>query len=159
MRQNKYELRISILFIFKHCFMLSFSPYPILLITFNTMLVASSERIFFYVSPFAGFFFSDKFLLQEFRWEIVTPPPVISNGPSLSTDKISFSVVVVLVSESKALYCFGERIHWFNFVCGRNTRRKTDSSEKFFYKCGFKNIQEGTLRSNDATATRTSLKN
>ena len=39
--------------------MLPFSPYPILLITLNTMLVASSDRIFFsffYLSPFAGFF-------------------------------------------------------------------------------------------------------
>ena len=55
------------------------------------MLVAYSEIIFvFYLSPFAGFFLG-KFLLQELFWEIVSPPPVISNGPSLSTDKISFS--------------------------------------------------------------------
>ena len=47
--------------------MLPFSPYPILLITFNTMLDASSERIFFfYLSPLAGFSFLDKFLLQDF---------------------------------------------------------------------------------------------
>ena len=58
MRQNKYELRISILFIFKHCFMLPFSPYPILLITLNTMLVASSDRIFFFFAyhPSQDFF-------------------------------------------------------------------------------------------------------
>ena len=97
MRQNKYELRISILFIFRDCFMLPFSPYPILLITFNTMLDASSERIFFfYLSPLAGFSFLDKFLLQDFFLGgegegIFTPPPVISNSPSLSTEKISFS--------------------------------------------------------------------
>ena len=46
--------------------MLPFSPYPILLITLNAMLVASSERIFFfYVSPFTGLFL-DKFSLQDF---------------------------------------------------------------------------------------------
>ena len=57
MRQNKYELRISILFVFKHCFMLPFSPYPILLITLNTMLVASSDRIFFFTyHPSQDFF-------------------------------------------------------------------------------------------------------
>ena len=80
--------------------MLPFSPYPILLITFNTMLDASSERIFFfYLSPLAGFSFLDKFLLQDFFFGggggegegIFTPPPVISNSPSLSTEKISFS--------------------------------------------------------------------
>ena len=43
------------------------------------------------------------------------------------------------------------------FVCGWNTRRKADSSENI-YKCGFKNIQVGTLRSNEVTTTRTSLK-
>ena len=67
--------------------MLPFSPYPILLTTLNAMLVASSERIFFNVSPFAGFFLY-KFSLQEFFFfgggGIVTSPPVISNGPSLS---------------------------------------------------------------------------
>ena len=59
MRQNKYELRISILFVFKHCFMLPFSPYPILLITLNTMLVASSDRIslFFSYHPSQDFLF------------------------------------------------------------------------------------------------------
>ena len=46
--------------------MLPFSPYAILLITLNAMLVASSERIFFfYVSPFTGLFL-DKFSLQDF---------------------------------------------------------------------------------------------
>ena len=45
--------------------MLPFSAYPILLTTLNAMLVASSERIFFNVSPFAGFFLY-KFSLQEF---------------------------------------------------------------------------------------------
>ena len=48
------------------------------------MLVASSARIFFYVSPFAGFFL-DKFLLQEFFWEIVTPLSVISKAPCKRT--------------------------------------------------------------------------
>ena len=88
MRQNKYELRISILFIFKHCFMLPFSPYPILLITLNTMLVASSDRIslFFSYHPSQDFLF-----FGGGEGGIFTLPPVISNGPSLSTDKISFS--------------------------------------------------------------------
>ena len=57
MRQNKYELRISILFIFKHCFMLPFSPYPMLLITLNTMLVASSDIIFFLLITLRRIFF------------------------------------------------------------------------------------------------------
>ena len=64
--------------------MLPFSPYPILLKTLNTILVVSSERIcFFSLSPFAEFFFLDKFLLQYFLGGIVTPLPVISNGTSL----------------------------------------------------------------------------
>ena len=71
--------------------MLPFPPYPILLKTLNTMLVASSERIFFLLITVCRIFILDKFLLQECFWEIVTPLPVISNGPSLSTDKISFS--------------------------------------------------------------------
>ena len=87
MRQNKYELRISILFIFKHCFMLPFSPYPMLLITLNTMLVASSDIIFFLLITLRRIFF----LFGVGGGAILTPPPVISNGPSLSTDKISFS--------------------------------------------------------------------
>ena len=87
MRQNKYELRISILFVFKHCFMLPFSPYPILLITLNTMLVASSGRI----SLFFSYHPSQDFLFWRGEGGIFTLPPVISNAPSLSTDKISFS--------------------------------------------------------------------
>ena len=48
------------------------------------MHVASSVRILFLrISPLAGFLL-DKFLLQEIFWGIVTPPPVISNGPSLN---------------------------------------------------------------------------
>ena len=88
MRQNKYELRISILFIFKHCFMLPFSPYPILLITLNTVLVASSDRIFLFFTYHPS---QDFFLFGGGGGGIFTPPPVISNGPSLNTDKISFS--------------------------------------------------------------------
>ena len=134
MRQNKYELRISILFIFRHCFMLPFSPYAILLITLNAMLVASSERIFFfYVSPFTGLFL-DKFSLQDFFFGegdgggIVTSLPVVSNGPSLSTNKISFS----WSSSSQNLKLFIVSVKGFTgFVCGRNTRRKADSSKKY----------------------------
>ena len=53
----KDKLRISILFIFRHCFMLLFPNYPILLITFEAMHVASAARIFFHVSPLAWHFF------------------------------------------------------------------------------------------------------
>ena len=51
------------------------------------MLVAFSERIFFSLITVCRIFILDKFLLQDFFWEIVTPLLVISNGPSLSTDK------------------------------------------------------------------------
>ena len=65
--------------------MLPFSPYPILLITLNTMLVASSDRIFFF---FFTYHPSQDFLFVWGRREgIFTPPPVISNGPPLCTDK------------------------------------------------------------------------
>ena len=47
------------------------------------MHVASSERIFFTYHRSQELFF-DKFPLQEFTLGIVTPPPVISNGPSLT---------------------------------------------------------------------------
>ena len=62
--------------------MLPFPPYPILLITLDAMNVASSARIFFDVSPLAGIFFRQVSFAEIF-WGIVTPPPVISNGPSL----------------------------------------------------------------------------
>ena len=78
--------------------MLPFSPYPILLITFNTMLDASSERIFFFLLITARriFIFGQVSLTGFFFGGgegegIFTPPPVISNSPSLSTEKISFS--------------------------------------------------------------------
>ena len=50
----KHKLRISIHFIFRHCFMLPFPPYSILLITLNAIHVASSARIYFYAQPLAG---------------------------------------------------------------------------------------------------------
>ena len=84
MTQNKSELRISMLFLFRHCFMLP-SPTP-LSHDFNNLKCYPCRflsKFFFYVSPLAGFFL-DKFPLQEFFLEIVTPPPVISNGPSLT---------------------------------------------------------------------------
>ena len=46
------------------------------------MHVASSARIFFSYHRSQDFFL-DQFPLQEFFWGIVTPPPVISDGPSL----------------------------------------------------------------------------
>ena len=74
-----------------HCFMLPFSPYPILLITLNYMHVAFSARTFFFTYNRSQDFFLDKFSLQDFFFcffwggeGIVTPPPVISNGPSLN---------------------------------------------------------------------------
>ena len=50
------------------------------------MHVASSARIFFTYNGQQDFVFLDKFPLQEFSFflGIVTPPPVISNGPSLN---------------------------------------------------------------------------
>ena len=50
------------------------------------MHVAPSARIFFSYNRSQDFVFLDKFHLQEFSFfsGIVTPPPVISNGPSLN---------------------------------------------------------------------------
>ena len=50
------------------------------------MHVASSARIFFSYNRSQDFVFLDKFPLQEFSFflGIITPPPVISNGPSLN---------------------------------------------------------------------------
>ena len=48
------------------------------------MHVASSERIFFFTYHRWQELFLDKFPLQEFFLGIVTLPPVISNGPSLT---------------------------------------------------------------------------
>ena len=142
MRQNKYELRISILFIFRHCFMLPFSPYPILLTTLNAMLVASSERIFFNVSPFAGFFLY-KFSLQEFVFfgggELSPHLRLfLMVRPFLSTDKISFSqtsssqnlkLSIVSVREDSLV----SRVD--GIPDGRPIQVKN------IYKCGFKNIR------------------
>ena len=70
-----------------HCFMLPFSPYPILLIN-NLKLYACRFpcKNFFSYNRSPDFVFLDKFPLQEFSFflGIVTPPPVISNGPSLN---------------------------------------------------------------------------
>ena len=128
MRQNKYELRISILFIFRHCFMLPFSPYPILLTTLNAMLVASSERIFFNVSPFAGFFLYKFFggggggeLSPHLRLFLMV-------RPFLSTDKISFSqtsssqnlkLSIVSVREDSLVSRVQMRFQKYPHLCGR----------------------------------------
>ena len=83
-----HKSRISVLSIFRHCFMFKpFSQYAMLLITLNAMHVASSAITFFLRITAHWIFFLDKFPLQEFfcgGGGIVTPPPVISNGPSLS---------------------------------------------------------------------------
>ena len=79
----KQKSRISILFIFSHCFMLPFPPYPILWITLNAKHVASSARFFSYVSPLAGFFFRQVSFAGILFLGTATPAPVISNGPSL----------------------------------------------------------------------------
>ena len=77
-----HKLRIFNSLYLKALFSVSFPPpYAMLLINLNAMHVAFSARIFFYVSPLAGFFL-DKFPLQEFFWGIVTSPPDVSNGPS-----------------------------------------------------------------------------
>ena len=90
------------------------------------------EFFFFYVSPFTGLFI-DKFSLQDFfcvggGGGIVTLLPVVSNRPSLSTNKILFS----WSSSSQNLKLFIVSVKGFTgFVCGRNTRWKADSSEKY----------------------------
>ena len=78
--------------------------------------------------------FRQVFLAGFFFWGgggwggIVTSPPVVSNRPSLSTNKISFS----WSSSSQNLKLFIVSVKGFTgFVCGRNTRRKADSSEKY----------------------------
>ena len=71
-----------------HCFMLPFSPYPILLINNLKLYACRSlcKNFFFRITARRILFFLDKFHLQEFSFfsGIVTPPPVISNGPSLN---------------------------------------------------------------------------
>ena len=70
-----------------HCFMLPFPPYPIPKIN-NLKLYACRFlcKNFFTYNRWQDFVFLDKFPLQEFSFflGIVTPPPVISNGPSLN---------------------------------------------------------------------------
>ena len=141
MRQNKYELRISIPFIFRHCFMLPFSPYPILLITLNTMLVTSSERMFFYVSPFARFFFQTSFSCRNFlgrlsphlRVFLIVRPLVLtkcrSRSQSSSSQNLKLSIVWVR--------------GFTGFARGRKTRRKTDSSEKIYINAVSKISKQG----------------
>ena len=63
--ETKSKLRISIIFIFRHCFMLSFPPYLILLITLNLCTLLSLQDFFLRIS--ACRIFLDKFPgLQEF---------------------------------------------------------------------------------------------
>ena len=54
---QKHKLRISILFIFRHCWKLPFPNYPILLITLNAMHVTSPARIFFLLITASRIFF------------------------------------------------------------------------------------------------------
>ena len=77
--------------------MLPFSPYPILLKTLNTMLVTSSERIFFFTYHRSqDFFFLDKFLLQDFFgglsphfWLfLMVRPLVLTKSPSRSRPRL-----------------------------------------------------------------------
>ena len=85
-RQNKSELRISIpLIIFRDCFMLSFPP---LSHTFNNLRCYACGFLcknLFYVSPLAGFVFRQVSLAEIYFGGIVTPPPVIYNGPSVTS--------------------------------------------------------------------------
>ena len=107
------------------------------------MLVASSERIFFNVSPFAGFFLY-KFSLQEFFFlgggGKLSPHLrlFLMVGPFLSTDKISFSqtsssqnlkLSIVSVREDSLV----SRVD--GIPDGRPIQVKN------IYKCGFKNIR------------------
>ena len=96
MRLNKYELRISILFIFRHFFMLPFSPFPILLITLNTCL-SLTLKFFFYLLLMAvrGIFSLDK--LQEFFWgdchltsgyNLMVRPLVLTKSRSLGRPRL-----------------------------------------------------------------------
>ena len=146
--------------------MLPFYPYPILLVTLNAIYLwlHLKDFFFFYLSPFAGFFL-DKFLLQEFFWEIVTPPPVISNGPSLSTHKISFSwsfssqnlkLSIVSVRED-SLVSRVDGILNERPIQVTNIINAVSKISGFVWTDLFMIVE--TLTSNDATATRTSLKN
>ena len=83
-------------------------------------------------------FFRQVFLAGIFLGGIVTSPPVISNGPSLSTDKISFSqssssqnlkLSIVSVRENSLV----SRVD--GIPDGRPIQVKN------IYKCGFKNIR------------------
>ena len=60
-------------------------PYLTLLITLNAILVASSA-IFFSTYHRSQDFFRQVSLAGIFFLRIVTPPPVISNGPSLGAN-------------------------------------------------------------------------
>ena len=75
----KHNLRISILSFFS-LFYFFFPPYHILLITSNAVYVASSARIFFFTYHRS----------QDFFGGIITPPLVISNGPSLTSNTITY---------------------------------------------------------------------
>ena len=86
-RQNKSELRISIpLIIFRDCFMLSFPP---LSHTFSNLRCYICMWL-----PLQEFFlritarricFQTSFPCRNFFGGIVTPPPVIYNGPSVTS--------------------------------------------------------------------------
>ena len=58
---------------------------------------------FFFGTTACMIFLSEKFSLQEFFWGIVTPPPVISNGPP-RLDKI-----VEKVEELGTVHFYGVR--------------------------------------------------
>ena len=85
-RQNKPELRISIpLIIFRHCFMLSFPP---LSNTFNNLKCYACGFLcnnFFLRITARRICFQTSFPCRNFFGGIVTAPPVIYNGPSLTS--------------------------------------------------------------------------